>query len=344
MIRSALGLSAAQVRSVLQAGGRAPSLHNSQPWRMRIESDRIELHADDARRLPAADPDDRELRLGCGAALLNMRLALLDRGIEPSVVIHAGPLAEGIAVVEHGGPAAALGTDAALFRVIAQRRTNRRPFLDQPVGAAERRLLIEAAEAEHCQMRIIDDAGDQARLHRALLAAHRRQQADPEWIAEFDRWVARPGSDADGVPLSASGPEPELQDIWVLRDFSSGHAPARRQGKDFEPAPLIAVLASYFDGPLAQVQAGQAMQRVLLSATSAGLSASFLSQLIEMPDARAEVRRVIGGSLHPQVVLRIGYGSPVPAVPRRPVEDLVFDPPEERRGRHPRSASSVTNR
>ena len=68
-IPAALGLPPEAVTAVLEAAGRAPSVHNTQPWAFRVAPDVIELHSDPARRLPVADPDDRELRLACGAAL-----------------------------------------------------------------------------------------------------------------------------------------------------------------------------------------------------------------------------------------------------------------------------------
>src|ERR1700712_430673 len=86
-VTTSLGISAQEVKTVLQAASLAPSLHNSQPWRFRLLADRIELHMDLGRRLPGADPEDRELRLACGAALLNLRLALQGLGIRPSVTL-----------------------------------------------------------------------------------------------------------------------------------------------------------------------------------------------------------------------------------------------------------------
>src|SRR5216683_5000593 len=50
--------------------------HNTQPWLFKIEDDTIELYADRACALPVVDPDDRELTISCGAALLNLRIAL----------------------------------------------------------------------------------------------------------------------------------------------------------------------------------------------------------------------------------------------------------------------------
>jgi hypothetical protein len=59
------------------------------------------------------------------------------------------------------------------------------------------------------------------------------------------------------------------------------------------------------------------MQRVLLTATTAGVSASFLSQPVEIPATRAVLRQQLGGRAHPQVVLRFGYGFMAPMTPLR---------------------------
>jgi hypothetical protein len=71
------------------------------------------------------------------------------------------------------------------------------------------------------------------------------------------------------------------------------------------------------------------MQRVLLTATADGLTASSLSQLIEIERIREELRMLIHATRPAQVVLRIGGGWPVPAPPRRPVADLLAPLPPE---------------
>jgi hypothetical protein len=194
--------------------------------------------------------------------------------------------------------------------------------LPSPVPTPLHSQLRQAAEAERGWLAILDQprlAALQSLVHRA----HKAQLADAAFVAEWRQWVGRDGATRDGVPVHSSGPRPEPQDEWVLRDYSAGQATPRVAGKDFEPEPLICVLGSFQDSPTAQLQAGLATQRVLLTATDAGLSASFLSQVVEVPTARADLRTLLGGGLWPQAVLRIGYGSPVPATPRRPLEDVV---------------------
>ncbi|WNV87448.1 hypothetical protein [Umezawaea sp. Da 62-37] len=85
------------------------------------------------------------------------------------------------------------------------------------------------------------------------------------------------------------------------------------------------VLNSHYEGPLGELPAGQALRRILLTATPLELSASFLAQPIEVSTVRDEPRRSPGGSLVPRTVLRIGCGTPAPT-PRRPVSDLLDGP------------------
>ena len=84
-------LTAEQVETVLTAAAAAPSLHNSQPWRFRTAPGAIELHADTGREISVADPDHRELVLACGAALLNLRLAIRALGVNVSVSLLPHP-------------------------------------------------------------------------------------------------------------------------------------------------------------------------------------------------------------------------------------------------------------
>jgi hypothetical protein len=326
-ISEAIGLTTQQVQALLETVGRAPSLHNAQPWRLRLGRQAIELYADPDRRLPVADPDDRELRIGCGAALFNLRLALHGAGIRPLVTVLPEPeRPDLVAVVRHGGRRQATPDQLRLLRAVPLRRTNRHPFTDEPVSRPEQAALRRAALDEGGWLHIVDDPAQRVQLRDAAARAHHVQMADPAFRDEFARWTGRAGDDADGVPAGAGTPG-ATQDRWVLRDFTGGTAPDRLPGKDFEPEPIVAVLTSHLSGPAADVQAGQALQRVLLTATADGLATSFLSHVVEVPQTREELRRLISGVMPPQAVLRIGRGWPVPPTARRDPADLIAPHP-----------------
>lgn len=321
---ASLGLSSEQTEEVVRLAGAAPSLHNSQPWRFRVLPQVIELHSDPERRLPVADPEGRELRLACGAALLNLRLALEHAGVRPMVALLPSLTGQSaVAEVRAGGRANPSAEEEKLYRAIPERRSNRHPFLSKPVATEHRHALLEAVRVEQCWLHVVESS-ERGPLEGLVHRAHRAQMADKRFRAEAARWTGRPDDAAEGVPTSAAGPAREAQDQWVLRDFSGGQSGSRAPGKDFETDPLLVVVCSHHAVRLEDLQAGQALQRMWLTATSLGLAASLISQVIEVRETKEELRRLLGGTLHPQALLRVGHGSPSPAVPRRAPEELLM--------------------
>jgi len=322
-VTAALGLGPAQIESALEAASLAPSVHNTQPWRFRVLRDRIELHPDPGRALAATDPEDRELRLSCGAALYNLRLALQSLGVRPLVSMVPGHDAPGaLAVVRRGGTIKIDEEHRALLEAVPRRRTNRRPFREVAVDPRQRHALVRAAELERSWLHVVTTPEERSRLKHFVRRAHEIQLGDEAVQAELAAMTGtRPGA-VDGVPPASAGVRPEMQDEWAFRDFQG---PERHPGKDYESDPLVVVLCSFYDSPLGDLQAGQAMQRVLLTATTHGLSASFLSQPVEVRRVREDLRRALGGMLVPQTLLRVGFSTPVPATPRRSVAELLID-------------------
>lgn len=305
-----------QVNSVLRSAMLAPSTHNTQPWLFRCTSTGIELHADPRRSLPVTDPDHRELVVSCGAALFTLRTAIHALGIHPATTLLPSRTDPDLLAVVR--PLSARSPDpriAELARAIPRRRTNRRPFLPARLPKATLGLLRHATELENAWMPSLD-AGQRRQLGDLVVRARKDQRADPGYLAELHRWTGLDGDTRDGVPAYVTeGAPPE--DDWLLGEFGTG-------GPGPAPEPFVVVIGSFADGRADRIQAGQALQRLLLTATAAGLDASFISPPVEVPSARAELRHLLGCGVWPQVLLRVGYGSPVPWTPRRPLDDVLL--------------------
>jgi nitroreductase len=313
--------SSAEVAELLRAAASAPSSHNSQPWRLRWRDGAVEVHGDPERQLPAADPDGRELRLACGAALVNVRLVVRAQGRRAHTQLL--PDLEDrwfLGRVRPGAPLPPAAWESDLAAAVHRRHTDRHPFSGRPIAAVLRDHLARAARRERCRLVLVDRPGDRRRLRELAAEAHRRQQADPAFMAEWGNWIGHPSRVDDGLPHAHARCAPRPDGAWRLRDYAGVVAGVDRVAHVEEPAeeePTIAVVASYDDTPLAHVQAGQAMQQVLLTATARGLGASFVAPPMEWPATRREVRALLGGVLWPQVVLRLGRGRPVHPPPRR---------------------------
>ncbi len=317
---------AERLRCLLAYAVLAPSRHNAQPWLFEIEGDELRVHADASRALPEVDPDGRELAMACGAAVLNLRLAAAHFGHATTVEPVPGYRADGLlARVRLEERRAATPELESLFQAVALRRTNRLPLdgRDPPAGLVTR-LLREARE-EGASLRPID--GAQRRGVAELIAeGDRLQWASPRFRREVAAWTRRNGtSRRDGVPGYAEG----LSDAAALvhplrlRLSSPARAEAERDRRRALATPALLVLSTARDGKTDWIAAGEALQRILLRAAAAGLSASYFNQPIECPGLRERLREALGMRSFPQILLRLGYGPEVRAPPRRPVREVL---------------------
>jgi hypothetical protein len=308
------------LRRAAAAAIRAPSLHNSQPWRFRLRDGGIEVLADPARQLAVADSGGWAVRIACGAATMNARLALAVHGTPADVVVRPDRRQPDlVALLTRGPDRPPTYAEEDLFAAIPRRYSNRQPFWPDPVPAEVRARIIDAARAESAWLELLVGMTALAGFAEIAQSADRVLRRDPAYQGEFLGWL-RTDTAADGVPVSAGAPLAEPQDLLPQRPFGDRR---RAPGRDFEPEPLIGILGSAGDTPADQINAGQALQRVLLTATDAGLASSMMSQPIEVPAARDQLRRSLGRSGVPQMALRIGYGHPGHPTPKRDLTDVL---------------------
>jgi nitroreductase len=321
-------------RRILGAAGAAPSIHNTQPWRFEITGpDLIELHGDPDRMLWVADPRGRALHLSCGTALFNLRLAIRASGARPLVWPLPDPEGEPtlLASVQlaEGRPVASV--ERELFESIERRHTSRVPFSDRPVSTVAQRALEDAAATEFTMLRTLADA-DAALAMRLAAAADRELAGNFDHRVELCRWIGT--ETADGVPVPALGSRPEHEPAPV-RDFGYTTPAHPRLSGTFETSPQLAVLATARDEPEDWLRAGQALQRVLLTATVNGLVTSFLYQPMELHDIQQSGDGWWPWPEYPQIVIRFGYGPPGAHTARRPVADTMGRSADGRRGWSP---------
>ncbi|MEV4707877.1 Acg family FMN-binding oxidoreductase [Actinoplanes sp. NPDC049316] len=299
----------------------APSLHNSQPWRFRFREAAVDVYADSQRRLHVLDPAGREQLISVGAAVFTLRLALRQAGFWSDVTLFPEPdEPDLVARVTPTTPARATSTVEALASAIPHRHTNRHPFAQAAVPAAVVEELRGAAYKEGAVLAATAPTGRDAILRMGRFADG-WLQSRPGYHDELARWTRDRVRRQDGIPQSAAGPWDALE-VLPTRDFS-GLWPGLRRCEKFEPHPTILVLATAGDQRSDWVRAGQALQRVLLTATWKGLATTPISQPVEMPAVRC---RLIDpqAALWVQMVLRIGYGTPAGRTPRRPLKDVLL--------------------
>lgn len=316
------------VRAAVALANRAPSVHNSQPWRWRVGDSSIHLFADPERSLPATDPEGRDLYLSCGAALHHLRVALRAAGLDARVHRLTDPaVPEHLAAVEPF-PRPPADDDLALAAAIERRRSDRRVYSTWPVTDELLDDLVRAADAEDGLLQVLLGESDRWKVARLVEHAAVEQALTPGVAQETGVWTGRSRSAAEGVPAAVVPAEPA--GTIPVRHFAAGDLRQAELGRDESDGTVLAVLATRGDGPVDQLRAGEALSAVLLAATRIGLATDPISQPLEVTTTRDELRaRILRGAAWPQLVLRVGWApisaEPLPPTGRRPVDETIED-------------------
>ncbi len=278
--------------------------------------------------MPVVDPDDRELVMSCGAALLHLRIAASHFGYEPVVSVLPEPdVPDLLARLSLGDPIEPSADDHALFYAIPHRRTNRRRFEHRDLPRSLLVALKEQASAEGARLQVVETAKQRDILADLVAAGDRIQGSDRRFRRELAAWL-HPNRERtrDGIPGYALGIGDLLSHTlpFIIRTFDWGRGQAARDRQVVEGSPVLAILATHRDTPRDWIQAGQALARVLLRATADGVAASFLNQPIEVGELRPSVRELLSHPGYPQLLLRMGYGPEAPSTPRRPTEEVLL--------------------
>jgi nitroreductase len=298
----------------------APSIHNSQPWRFGIRPDGVDVYADWRRRLEVIDPEGRQLLISVGAAILNLRLAVHQCGRTSNVrLVRAAGEPQLVAELDVGGPAAVNSTLDELANSIPLRHTNRLPFVPDPVAAVLIEELVAAAVAESATLRAVPEAARDA-VWRLVRVAEARLRKAGVYRAELAEW-SHPRS-APAVPRPSVGWR--AAERLPLRDFGLLTPYRRPSPVPEETYPVVLVLGTRADTTGDRLRAGQALERVWLTATARGLAVAPMSQPLDIPGLR-QLMSDPGGGEWPQVILLLGYAPPTTPTPRRDVSETLVD-------------------
>jgi hypothetical protein len=327
MSMTTVAIPADQVDYLIGTAARAPSVHNTQPWRFYVSRYVIELYADPRRKL-RVDPVGREMLISCGAALFGLRLAVRSLGYLPEVELLPDP-PRLLARVRLGAEAPMTDAEWRMLRALPHRHTHRGPFDARPLPDGLLAGLQRDAFAEGATLALVEPALAYQRLADIVTAASRRQDLDPLARAEVRRWIRPVDSLArDGVPARAVSAKPFPE--WAggqrgrlrQRDFDQG----RELGTlpvEGPPAAATAVLVTRGDGQADWLRAGQGLHRMLAHAADRWVFASLYTQPMEAAAIRDLIRTRLALPGFPQMLLQFGPARTTRATARRPPADLT---------------------
>jgi nitroreductase len=317
---------AEQAGYLISVAGRAPSVHNTQPWRFEVGEQAVELYADTSRQL-LEDPAGREMLISCGAALYGLRLGIRSLGYRAEVELFPGPAL--LARVRPGLPAPMTSDERKMLQAAPHRHTHRGPFEPGPLPAGLLARLRDDIAAEGATLSVVETEPARRKLMGILAAWGRVQDLYPasragiQSRAETERWTREAGSQArDGVSAHAF-PAAAGRDPGQLpqRDFDLGRGWGLLPSGG-PPAQVTALLVTSGDHQEEWLRAGQGLQRLLLRAASHWVFASLQTQPLLQAPVRARIQSGLDLPGVPLMLLQLGRVRTTHPTARRPASEL----------------------
>ncbi len=313
------------IRAAVTLASRAPSLHNTQPWLWVAHDDALQLHLDRSRIVRNTDTGGREAVIACGAMLDHLVTAMavanwsaeVDRFPDPDDGAH-------LATVAFTPTATVTAAQRRRADAILRRRTDRLPFLAPTDPRALEAALRAAVGAGPT---VLDVLADELRAELAETAAltESAQRFNTGYQAELDWWTA-PFEYVEGIPRSSLTSAQESGRVTVNRNFPA-EGNRRRRPHISDDRAVVLVLSTREDTYGDALECGEALSRVLLECTAAGLATCPVTHLTEVPSARGVVAAMLPRPGVPQALIRVGRTPELeedpPLTPRRDIADIL---------------------
>jgi len=297
------------IRDAVMLASRAPSLHNSQPWRWVVEGASMQLWADRSRSMPATDRSGRELTLSCGAVLDHLRVAMAAAGWDCTTERLPDPgEPDHLATLRFFPMDAVTAAHRDRAAAILRRRTDRLPFGPPAGWAALHAALCRVVTPYDVLLDVVPD-DERPRLAEESALTESLRRYDTSYVSELRWWTSPFESDATHVPESALVSSSEAARVDVSRTFPPAGGGRHRTTIDHDRSKIV-VLSTYpDDARLDVLRCGEALSAVLLECTVAGMATCTLTHMTELAASRDTIASITGTLGAPQLLIRVGAGT-----------------------------------
>ncbi len=334
MITSLSSIASKEERKILERlvyyATKAPSGHNTQPWKFRLRENEIEIHPDFSRALPVVDPDHRELYISLGCAVENLLVAAPRFGRSAGwEAIRAKDghyfIRVSLKDVEELGR-------SPIFDNVEKRQTNRRVYEDKMIPEEEIRQLADIPGEEGVQARFFRKGTVPFdTLREYILRGNAIQMEDQafkdellSWI-RFNGWQVRKTGDGLAHKVMGFPPTPQFLGKMIVRAFLKPKAQNKADKEKIDSSSHFVLLTTEHNTIPEWIALGVYLERLLLHFTKRGIASAYMNPPCELPELAAELQEepFVKGE-YPTLILRIGYAEPMPYAPRREVEDVLI--------------------
>lgn len=311
---------------LLQQAVKAPSGHNTQPWRFKIKESSIEIYPNFEKALSVVDADNRELYISLGCATENLCVAATEKGYVTDVVIQNQKI---IIHLHYSGNV----TKDPHFDQIPFRQTNRSVYKNRGISADTIAILEQTILHPTTQIRFYERGSVEFNtIKNLVIYGNTIQMEDPAFINELKKWMRfnrkQTLKSKDGISYSVFG-APNLP-LFISKPLISSFLTKEKQNqgdiKKIDSTPylvLFTVTASTIEN---WINLGRDLERFLLLTTKLGIANAFMNQPCELPELVEQMQEslLLTENDIPNLLLRIGYADKMPYSQRKEIHNVII--------------------
>jgi hypothetical protein len=317
----------ATLQKIINYAVKAPSGHNTQPWKFRAEGCSLYIYPDYTRSLQKVDGDHHELFISLGCALENAVVAANAFGYKETVSYHFNGDQDYIRVSLEPTERT---KDLNLFLAIDERQVTRSVYNKQNIPATQLVDMVIAARERDVFLNIYDTEEEIAGLVPFVEEAAVLQYGDKDFRRELAEWVRFNDEEAaeqkDGLRSRLlQAPEvPTWMGKLYMNHFVSAEGEAKKARELVESSSALVLFTALNNNKEGWVNLGRCYERMALMATALGIRHAHVNMPCEERAVREKLKRSLGYvTEEPLLLIRLGYAEAAPRSYRRRLEEVM---------------------
>lgn len=317
-----------EFKFLVESAIKAPSGHNTQPWKFENTENGIIIHPDFIRALPVVDAENYELYISLGCALENLLIAAKQKGYKFKV--HYPEKSGSSILVDITKDETGNVTPDILFNEISKRQVTKIKYHDKSLSDEVLKQLGSSSNFKGISLRILDDQKNFKKIIPLIIEANNLQFNNRDFLNELVHWIRFSKNEAenkkDGI-WSATMGMPGLGRFFgslVMKNFVTSKSEEKRLIDLLEHTQGLAIFISDTNNAEAWTKTGQAFQRFGLTTTHLGVSHAHLNMPCEEIVVRQKLAKELGiENKHPLLLIRYGYADSMPYSYRRSFDEVI---------------------
>ena len=304
---------------------KAPSGHNTQPWKFHITDGTITVLPNLEVALPVVDRNNRELFISLGCAVENLCIAASYFGYTTHIIEYS---IEAIILELTKND---LTIKDPLFHQIEKRQTNRNIYNGNKISDGILQQLESILKENGIQFYFTEINTPFANtITQYIMKGNESQMADIAFKNELLSWMRfnkkQVEATHNGLSYLVFGnpPLPRILARPIVSLFLKPNVQNKSDRKKIDSSSHFVVCTTQQDTIKEWINLGRTLQRFLLKITEIGISYAFLNQPCEVAVLAFDLREKLPvNKEHPTLIMRIGYAKQIPYSPRKKIETLL---------------------